>query len=365
MNRREFLKYCSVLGASVALGKTSAYADWLTNKKRNGFPQGMLLIDAHAHPNQLYLWGNVCTPGYCDDSSTLEKMMKLGMHGSSFSAIGDNQSGSLTMLQVSDQIGKVIGLEAQGLVKIVRRHEDMPRGGPPKNYIPGALLSLEGANPLGDGENTVFNNLHTLYRLGVRMITLMHYLDNQFGYAMRRGQVNQRDTGLTDLGKKTVERMMDLGILVDVAHAHYKTLIDIAIIAKTNGIPIIDSHTSLSPCEELCGGRLRIWDEMEMIADTGGLVCTWPLRWERNGTGRLDITDWAEENYEMKERIGVDHIALGTDGGGLLPQMVDRYESILDLPKLVEAMYEVGFKRSEITAYMGGNLLRVIKKCIG
>ncbi len=59
------------------------------------------------------------------------------------------------------------------------------------------------------------------------------------------------------------------------------------------------------------------------------------------------------------------HIALGTDGGGVLPEMVGGDKSILDLPKLVIAVDEVGFKRSEIAAYMGGNLFRVIKQCIG
>jgi len=374
MNRREFLKYFSLLGASVALGKTSAYADWLTNEKRNGFPQGMLLIDAHAHPDQFYymgptegpLWQAWCAQ-LCDDSSTLEKIMKLGMHGSSFAAIGDSQNGPFSFEdQVMKQVNRVINLEEQGLVRIVRRHEDMPHGGPPKGFIPGAILSLEGASPLGDNEVTVFENLSILYECGVRMITLMHYLDNLFGHAMRKDQVNLDDDGLSDLGEKVVERMMELGIVVDVAHAHYQTLIDIAEIAAANGIPLIDSHTSLSPCEILCGGRLRTWEEMEMVASTGGVICTWPLKWEKEGySGRLNFSDWAEENYKMKERLGSQHIALGTDGGGVLPEMVEGYESILDLPKLVKAMDEVGFKRSEITAYMGGNLFRVIKQCIG
>jgi microsomal dipeptidase-like Zn-dependent dipeptidase len=43
-------------------------------------------------------------------------------------------------------------------------------------------------------------------------------------------------------------------------------------------------------------------------------------------------------------------VGLGTAGGGGLPAWVDAYRSILDLPKLVEAMDEVGFKGSEIEA---------------
>jgi len=373
MNRREFLKYITVLGASVTLGKNSAYAKWLPNEKGNGFPQGMLLIDAHAHPDQLYYtgpregdqWEAWCAQ-FCDESSTLEKIVELGMHNSSFAAIGDTDKASLTFDQAMDQLNKVISLEEQSLVRIVRRHRDVVHGRPPKGFIPGAILSLEGASPLGDNKDTVFENLDILYECGVRMITLMHHLDNPFGQAMRKGRLKMDGSGLSDLGEGVVERMMELGIVVDVAHAHYPTLRDIVEIAKVNHIPLIDSHTSLSPCREFCGGRLRTWEETEMIASTGGLICTWPLKWMRaDGSGRLTLFDWAEENYKMKKRLGSQHIALGTDGGGILPEMVEGYASILGLPKLVDAMDEAGFKRNEIEAYMGGNLFRLIKQCIG
>jgi membrane dipeptidase len=367
MNRREFLKYSAILGASVALGKTPAHANWLTNKKRNGFPQGMLLVDAHAHPDQLYYmgptsgqqWEDWCAQ-FCDDSSTLEEIMQLGMHGCSFAAIGDTQTRDLTMPEVLAQINKVTTLENQGLVRIVRRHEDMPHGAPPEGYIPGAILSLEGANPLGSD----LNNVNELYGLGVRLITPMHRRENLIGDIMTEAPKNG---SLTGIGQQIVERMMSLGIIVDVAHAHINTLTGIAEIARVNGIPIIDSHTSLTHRENPYGTtRLRTFTEMKMVADTGGVVCTWPLKWEReDGTGRLTLSDWAEENLQIANLIGIEHIGLGTDGGGVLPEMVDGYESILDLPKLAKAMDKVGFKCSEIAAYMGGNMLRVIKKCIG
>ena len=361
MNRREFLKYCSLLGASVALGKPSAYADWLTNDERNGFPQGMLLIDAHAHPDQFYYmgptegpqWENWCAQ-YCDDSSTLEKIMKLGMHGSNFAAIGDTQNRTLTMGEVLPQIQKVINLEDQGLVKIVRSHEDMPHGAPPKNYIPGAILSLEGANPL----EMDLNRVNELYNLGVRLITPMHNRINAIGDIMTAAQSNG---GLTGVGQQMVERMMSLGMIVDAAHAYINTLQGIAEIARINGVPIIDSHTSLTHIENYGNTRARTIEEMEMVAETGGVVCTWPLSYGN----RTSFLDWANETVEIARQIGIEHVGLGTDGGGGLPDLIEGYGSILDLPKLVEAMEEVGLKRSEIAAYMGGNLFRIIKQCIG
>ena len=134
-----------------------------------------------------------------------------------------------------------------------------------------------------------------------------------------------------------------------------------------NGVPIIDSHKSLTHRENPYGTtRLRTFEEMEMVAETGGVVCTWPLAWSVDENHhRTSFSDWAEENLEIAQRLGIEHVGLGTDGGGGLPDLIDGYESILDLPNLVDAMDEVGFKRRDITAYMGGNLRRVIKNCIG
>ena len=102
-----------------------------------------------------------------------------------------------------------------------------------------------------------------------------------------------------------------------------------------------------------------------MITETGGIVCTWPFGWYVDESHhRMSFLDWAKENLEIAREIGIEHKGLGTDGGGQLPQLIEEYGSILDLPKLVEAMDEVGFKRKEIGAYMGGNLFRVVKECI-
>ncbi len=353
MNRREFLKSITVLGASITLGKTSAYAGWLTNEKRNGFPMGMLLIDAHAHPDIF-----PCTDFFCDKTSTLAKIREIGMNGSCFAAVEDqNPAGEYQSL--INHLLDVIGFEDEGKIKIIRRHSDLPHFVHPPGFTPGAILAVEGATPLG----TDLDKVDELYDLGVRLITPMHNRINAIGDIMTAAPSNG---GLTGVGQQMVERMMSLGIIVDVAHAHRNTLQGIAGIALSNGVPIIDSHTSLTHRENPYGTtRLRTFEEMEMVAETGGVVCTWPLGWYVDDSHhRMSVLDWARENLEIVRRIGIEHVGLGTDGGGGLPDLVDGYESILDLPNLVEAMDEVGFKRSEIAAYMGGNSFRVMRQCI-
>ena len=67
----------------------------------------------------------------------------------------------------------------------------------------------------------------------------------------------------------------------------------------------------------------------------------------------------------MKKRLGMDHVGLGTDGGGHLPKFIDGYRDVGDLVQLVAAMQEVGLSDDDMKAYMGGNFYRVLRTCIG
>jgi len=161
--------------------------------------------------------------------------------------------------------------------------------------------------------------------------------------------------------------MMEKKMIVDAAHAHKDTLGDITALAIIHKVPIIDSHTGLIHGSTL-GSRRRTIGEMEMIAETGGVVCTWPSQAcnSRGECSRTTFIDWAAEIKEIAGSIGITHVGLGTDGGGIgsLGKLIDGYESILDLPKLVKAMEEAGLKRSDIAAYMGRNIETVMRRCI-
>ena len=61
----------------------------------------------------------------------------------------------------------------------------------------------------------------------------------------------------------------------------------------------------------------------------------------------------------------MEHVSLGTDGGGGLPGFIEAYRDVSDLIKLVKTMQEVNFSVDEVGAYMGGNFYRVLRTCIG
>ena len=103
---------------------------------------------------------------------------------------------------------------------------------------------------------------------------------------------------------------------------------------------------------------------METIAKTGGVVCTWPFAYSARNSQRSTLKDWAEEIVRMKARLGMEHCGLGTDGGGGLPRFVKGWESIASLPHLIVEMKEAGLTQGDIAAYVGGNFLRLLGKCL-
>jgi microsomal dipeptidase-like Zn-dependent dipeptidase len=104
---------------------------------------------------------------------------------------------------------------------------------------------------------------------------------------------------------------------------------------------------------------------MERIAKKGGIICTWPLAYTRPSGKRETFRDWALELLEMKRRLGVAHLGVGTDGGGSLPALIQGYRDVRDLATLARTMRDVGFSPEDIAAVFGGNFHRVFQQAVG
>jgi len=370
MNRRQFLRHSVVYGASIALGNLSSCAKTpkASVDDRSLF-KIMKIIDAHAHPDVHPDVYPSSTPDLreVDNTSTLKAMKELGMVASSFAAVGDlvfltqgrlrDSEFKITMVQLEWWVNR---LAKSAKVKLVLKASDVPNIIEP-NDPPGAILAIEGGDPLEGNPDRV----NEFYNFGVRMITLVHGRNNELGDLMRKWRgvdPGPMNNGLTSAGRKVVGRMQDLGMVIDVAHAHPTTLKQIS---EMSSRPLVDSHTSPCPNEDptKCG-RLRTWKDMELVAKTDGVVCTWPLAYQWGAVTRNTFRDWAKEILEMKKRLGMDHVGLGTDGGGHMPKLINGYRDIRDLVRLMSAMQDVGFSNNEIAAYMGGNFCRVLQRCI-
>ncbi|MFY0576228.1 dipeptidase [Cystobacter fuscus] len=109
----------------------------------------------------------------------------------------------------------------------------------------------------GEGIQRV-EDVDLLYAAGARSITLVHFFDNsvadaaddQFGPLV--GGLTNGGEGLTPLGVEVVRRMMELGLLIDVAHASDRTITEVLALTEPAGVPVVYSHTGAGWADTRC-----------------------------------------------------------------------------------------------------------------
>lgn len=231
-----------------------------------------------------------------------------------------------------------------------------------KGSISGILTVEEGGVLNGRPER-----LDELYNSGIRLITLTWNHGNCIGSPNSRER-NEMETGLTPFGIETVERMNELGMIVDVSHLSDGGFWDCVRYSKR---PIAASHSN---ARVLCPHPRNLTDEMlRALGQNGGIVGAnfygAFLRLPGAGgkaAGRADITDIVRHIRHMMNVAGEDAVALGTDFDGFdrdsLPKGI---EGVQDMAVLWEAMRRAGFTERQIEKIAYENVVRVLGECIG
>jgi membrane dipeptidase len=207
---------------------------------------------------------------------------------------------------------------------------------------PGVIVAAEGADFL-EGQLDRVDEAYEIQRL--RHLQLTHYRVNELGDIQTAVPVHG---GLTDFGAAVIGRCNQLGIVVDVAHGTYD-LVKRAVSVTTK--PLVLSHTSLSDAPAPRSRRISA-DHAQIIADTGGVIGIWPPSSEF-----ADMASFAAGMARMVDKIGVDHVGLGSDMLGLLVPAI--FSAYRQLPVLAEELRRAGFQRPEIAKLLGGNYARV------
>jgi membrane dipeptidase len=210
------------------------------------------------------------------------------------------------------------------------------------------LLSFEGAEPLERN----LNLLDIFYRLGVRMISLTHSRRN---FMADGTQLDINTGGLTRLGRETIRRMNDLGIVVDLAHLGDTGFWEILALSSQ---PVILSHSNIlhntNPAYKAPLTAIHPeygTTKLKALADTGGVVGV--IFWSQP-----DLDAVVDEIGAVIEHVGDDHVALGSDYYGL-EYAPKGLEDISKLPALTERLMQRGYSDETILKLLGGNLMRV------
>src|SRR5262249_15516312 len=124
----------------------------------------------------------------------------------------------------------------------------------------GLILSLEGVEPLGSSPELV----EVFWELGVRMVGLTWQHRNAFA----DGNAEPAHGGFSNLGMDLIDRLVELGAIIDLAHASERTFWDA--LERSGNAPVLVSH---SCCRALRDTSRNVSDEqMKALADRGGLL---------------------------------------------------------------------------------------------
>jgi membrane dipeptidase len=214
-----------------------------------------------------------------------------------------------------------------------------------------ALLSIEGADVL-EGEVGV---LRMFYRLGVRMVGLVHSLRNQLADGVTDARTGG---GLSEFGVQVVEELNRLGVLIDVSHLNDAGFWDLI---EVSAKPIVASHSN---SRAVCGHPRNLTDDqIRALADRGGVMginfsppFVHPTR--------ADVARVVDHIDHIVDVVGDDYVGLGSDFDGIRGTPIG-LEDVSKMPNITVELVHRGYAEKAIRKILGDNHLRVLKDVVG
>ena len=164
----------------------------------------------------------------------------------------------------------------------------------------GVIFGWQNAGPI---ENDL-GRLELFHRLGVRVIQLTYNERNLLG----NGCWERTDDGLSNFGMDAVREMNRLGILIDLSHVGDRTTMEAIELSDT---PVACTHANARSLVD--NPRNKTDDAIRLIAERGGVIgaTAWPPFLPNRFQSTLQ--DFGDAVDDMVERVGIDHVAIGTD----------------------------------------------------
>jgi membrane dipeptidase len=250
--------------------------------------------------------------------------------------------------------GRLVALERAGEVRIARGIADVDAArdsdGPPVT-----VLHLEGAEAIDPG----LEALELWYAAGLRSLGPVWSRSTAFGHGVPFMSPSSPDTGpgLTEAGHTLVRRCAELGIVVDLSHLNEAGFWDVA---RADVGPLVASHSGVHALSET--SRNLTDRQLDAIGSSGGLVgIVYAVQFLRADFAEdvdtpLELI--AQHAAYVADRIGAEHVALGSDfDGATIPAALG---DVAGVPKLLDALRDVGFSEEELGLIAWENWRRVL-----
>ena len=242
------------------------------------------------------------------------------------------------------------------------------------------FLAVEG----GVGLENALAPLRIWHAAGARLMTLCH---NDSLDWVDSATDTPRNEGLTKFGRAVVRELNRLGMIVDCAHVAPHAMHHVL---DTTRAPIVWSHSN---ARTLCAHRRNVPDDvLDRVPKNGGIVMAtfvasflnpdrlaWEKQFERNG--RVDfhamvqahrdgsapappatVAHVADHIEYFANRIGTDHIGIGSDFFGSKQDVPLGLENVSCFPNLIAELMGRGWSDKDLEKLASGNFLRVFRK---
>ncbi len=243
----------------------------------------------------------------------------------------------------------------------------------------GVVQTLEAATAIGND----IDRLDVLFGLGVRLLGIAYSESNQLG----GGLSDVNDSGLTVLGRRAVQRMNELGIIIDVSHANDMTALDVF---RHSQSPVVISHAGARGLWNTA--RMKPDDVIRACAETGGFIGieAAPHTTEVRGDPVHSLETVMRHVEYCIELVGPEHVAFGPDtnfgdhvawhhefaplfgfGGKTdVPKPDDRPHDEIEfvsgcenpgeaVPNMIRWLVDRGYSETDVRLIAGANVLRV------
>jgi membrane dipeptidase len=347
-----------------------------------------IVIDTHADTTQAFTYHGVdisrAQPGLQLD---LIKAQQGGLDGQFFSifVMPRSYKPEQFFTEALRQIGAVENLAAANptRVRVARTAEEVRANA--EAHVLSALLGVEGGHALLPGDPSgQLQHLREFARRGVRYMTLTWSNSNDLGGSSG----DDGDTrGLTPFGSQVIKEMNRLGIIVDVSHVSDPMFWDAL---RTSERPVLASHSSSRALTNI--PRNMTDAMMKAVAKNGGAVCVnfgsafldddfhrkEAALWKKARSGppgdiwvqvraeaaqikpQVTLARLVDHVVHAVEVAGAEHVCLGSDFDGV-PVTPVGLENVSKLPALAAALRARGLGPAQVSAILGGNVLRVLQ----
>ncbi len=228
------------------------------------------------------------------------------------------------------------------------------------------------------------DNVDVFYGLGVRSMQLTYNERNDIG----DGSTERTNAGLSDFGIAVIERMNELGILVDSSHSGHQTTTEAVQFSKR---PPIFTHTNCYALSQ--HPRNKTDDHIRALAAKGGVMGLTTVNPMIKRDLPVTMEDFINHIDHIVKLVGVDFVGFGSDclvrGWPTDPKQKDEFlgfygdayfkptyrfryplgtEGMNDEHKwlsVTAGLIKRGYKDDDIVKIIGGNWLRVIGDVVG